>query len=117
VLLALAVLTVVLPFTLFNGTVPGTGLGDVQSGSVTYGSARLTMTSQRPLTIKGRGFAPLERVRVRNGTAAKRVRASRSGTFTVQFAGVGCPGETITAVGSKGSRATLNVSQLFCLEP
>jgi hypothetical protein len=109
-----------LPYLAFNvgGTVPGSGLGEVQRGTVTYGRATLTITSQRPLTVAGRGFAPLETVRVRSDAGTKRVRASRAGRFTVRFAGVdACAGGTITAVGSQGTRAGLNLSYLLCVAP
>jgi hypothetical protein len=47
---------------------------------------------------------------------AKRVDASPAGRFTVNLGGAAdkCNGFTLVAVGSRGSRASLNFSQLLC---
>lgn len=80
-------------------------------------SAVLSIKSSSPLTIAGRGFKSLESVRIRSEARTKRVTASRSGTFIVRLAGQDpCVGGTIVAFGSKGSRASLNFSQLLCVE-
>lgn len=80
-------------------------------------SAVLSVKSANPLTIAGRGFKPLESVRISSEGRIKRVRASKRGTFTVRLAGQDpCAGGTIVAFGSKGSRASLNFSQLLCVE-
>jgi hypothetical protein len=47
----------------------------------------------------------------------KRVRASATGTFTIRFRSDPCSSFTITATGSKGSRAAVNYSQFSCPAP
>ena len=51
------------------------------------------------------------------GVSAKPIRASASGTFVVRLRGGDPCGLSITAIGSKGSRATLSYAQLLCAEP
>jgi hypothetical protein len=88
-------------------------------GAPSTGRASITFTSLRPFTIAGRGFKAAERVSVRVfGEGSKRVVASRRGAFVVRFPYQGnCPSLSIVAVGSKGSRASLNISHLLCVEP
>jgi hypothetical protein len=74
------------------------------------------------LGIGGRGFKPLERVRVKASlgykTVSKRVRAGMHGRFKVRLPlafGLGCGvGYLITARGSLGSRASLRLGPLPC---
>lgn len=78
--------------------------------------------AQNPLAVKGSGFRPRERVRVSvKGVATPKtlsLRASPKGTFSVAFRNVsGCDSITVTASGSKGSRASFNLSQIVCIEP
>jgi hypothetical protein len=117
----LALLGVVLGLTLFNGggAAPGTSTGPVLSAPKSVNARpALAVTRISPLTITGRGFKPGERIAVTmNGVGRKRVVATRTGTFSVRM-GVGrCNGGTIVAVGSKGSRAVANFSQLLCVAP
>jgi len=76
---------------------------------------------QNPLTVKGTGFRPGERVRIvvkgsQGGTLTG--KAGPDGSFAATFRGVnGCDSVTVTAVGSKGSRASFNLSQIACIEP
>jgi hypothetical protein len=88
-------------------------------GAPSTGRASIMFTSLRPLTIAGRGFKAEERVSVRvSGEGSKRVVASRRGAFVVRFPYQGnCPSLSVIAVGSKGSRASLNISHLLCVEP
>jgi hypothetical protein len=88
-------------------------------GAPSTGRASIAFTSLRPVTIAGRGFKAEERVSVRvSGEGSKRIVASRRGAFVVRFPYQGnCPSLSITAVGSKGSRASLNISHLLCIEP
>lgn len=73
----------------------------------------LRLASLAPLTLRGTGFVPRERVRIEvSGTAAARRRtlALASGSFTVRFDGVAltrCDFVRVVAVGSRGSRAVL----------
>lgn len=72
----------------------------------------LTVVSDDPITVAGRGFRRSERVTLRasvgGSTYTRRMRAGRTGRFTARFAGVGanCRPFAVTAVGRGGSRAT-----------
>jgi hypothetical protein len=118
----LALLGVFLGFTLFNvgGTIPDTGLGDVVTAPPKSASLRATLSVTRisPLTVSGRGFKSGERVTVSMNAMRKKVIATRTGTFNLRLGGTGrCNGATVAAVGSKGSRAVVNFSQLLCVSP
>lgn len=86
-------------------------------------TARLTVVQASPLTVRGVGFAPHERVRVTATVAATATRlstASRAGAFVVRFTGVvipSCTGFSVRAFGASGTRATLRVPQLECPQP
>jgi hypothetical protein len=76
------------------------------------------VTRISPLTVSGRGFKSGERVTVSiNGAGRRQVVATRAGAFSVRMGGGRCNGGTIVAVGSKGSRAAANFSQLLCVAP
>lgn len=97
------------------------GSGETQSAppattTAKTGRAILTMKSMSPLTISGSGFKATERVRI-TGAGTKTVTASRRGAFTTRLPGRDSCGLTIVAVGSRGSRASLNFSKLLCVEP
>jgi hypothetical protein len=80
------------------------------------GRASITFTSLQPLTLVGRGFKSGERVRI-TGAGTRTVVATRDGGFRVRMASRNpCPSLSITAIGSKGSRASMNFSQLLCVE-
>lgn len=108
------------PYTLFNlgGTIPGSGMGDVVTKPAPpRGTATLTLKTLQPVaTIVGTGFRPGESIRLL-GVTTRRVRASSAGRFTVRIRADPCNGFSISAVGSKGSRASLNYSQLHCVDP
>jgi hypothetical protein len=80
--------------------------------------ARLLPISQDPLRVKGAGFQPRERVRLRldgDVKAVKTVSAGARGTFVATFRGVSaCGSVTVTARGSRGSRASFNLAQIMC---
>jgi hypothetical protein len=89
------------------------------SGSKTTATRpALLAVQQQPLTVKGTGFQPAEKVRL----AAKGLESSYasataddSGTFEARFHGVdGCDSITVSAIGSKGSRTEFNLSQIAC---
>ena len=82
-------------------------------------SPQLVPVSKAPFRVKGSGFVPSERVRVELvGVTSRNVTASDSGSFEVTFGGIGqCSSVTGRAVGSKGSRASFNVSQAACMPP
>jgi hypothetical protein len=125
-LVALVALVVAFPLFTFAGAeaepvpqaVPPTS-APLPKGAPSTGRASIMFTSLRPLTIAGRGFKAEERVSVRvSGEGSKRVVASRRGAFVVRFPYQGnCPSLSVIAVGSKGSRASLNISHLLCVEP
>jgi hypothetical protein len=83
--------------------------------------AQIVPMAQSPLTVKGMGFGPGERVRlVVKGSegGALTAKAGKDGSFAAAFRGVnGCDSVTVTAAGSKGSRASFNLSQIACIEP
>jgi hypothetical protein len=83
----------------------------------TSARASLTITNLEPLSVTGRGFKADERVTVRFELRRRATTATGAGRFVVRFANPGCSGGTIVAVGSKGSRAVANYSQLLCVEP
>jgi hypothetical protein len=79
--------------------------------------AQLAPTGQKPLTVKGSGFHPNEKVRlVANGSKTANTVADSSGTFVASLPGVNsCDSTTVVATGSKGSHAEFNLSQIVCL--
>jgi hypothetical protein len=72
----------------------------------------VAVTKQDPVVVAGRYFAARERISVRltvNGLPyAKRLRATRAGTFRATFAEADaqCQPFTVSARGATGSRAT-----------
>lgn len=92
------------------------GSPSVPAPAKSDGRPQLAMTSMQPLTVAGRGFKSGEMIRI-SGDVAKRVRASDAGAFTVRFPRAGRCGVSIVAIGSRGSRASLNFSQLLCVAP
>lgn len=80
--------------------------------------ARLLPIAQDPLRVKAAGFLPGERVRLKldgEAEAAKTASAGGRGSFVATFRGVsGCDAVTVTARGSRGSRALFNLSQIVC---
>jgi hypothetical protein len=118
-MLLLALLVFFGSTTLFNvgGSVPETGLGEVQKAPAAHSTARLTIKRMIPRTIVvGTGFRSGELVRFR-GIPVRQVRASARGTFTIRFGSDPCSSLSITATGSKGSRAAVNYSQFNCPAP
>jgi hypothetical protein len=121
----LAVLVLFASMTLFNvgGSVPESGMGEVQKAPTVQkapaarSTARLMIKRVMPrAVVVGTGFRSNELVRL-TGVPVKRVRASAKGTFTIRFGIDPCRSLTITATGSKGSRAAVNYSQFSCPAP
>lgn len=83
--------------------------------------AALEVTNVEPLSVAGRGFKVSERVRVSADSSRKSLRASARGRFLVRFADVDpCNSVVVTAVGSKGSRASVAFNptwRLHCAAP
>ncbi|HET8651695.1 MAG TPA: hypothetical protein VFM13_03885 [Gaiellaceae bacterium] len=100
------------------GTIPSRGVGEVVTDPATSPrSAMLTLKKAQPApVVAGTGFKSREVVRF-IGVSAKPIRASASGTFVVRLRRGDPCGLSITAIGSKGSRATLSYAQLLCAEP
>jgi hypothetical protein len=83
----------------------------------------LRVELEQPLTVTGRAFAARELVTVRAygtfGTRALRVRASKRGAFRIGFRGVSgspCVLRSLSAVGTRGSRATLRLPPGVCAD-
>ena len=82
--------------------------------------AQISPVQLQPLEVKGTGFRPGEKVAL----SAKGLRSSHttaradsSGEFEATFHGLkNCDSVTVTAVGSKGSRAEFNLSQIACVD-
>jgi hypothetical protein len=121
----LAVLVFFASMTLFSfgGSVPESGMGEAQKAPAfqkapaAHSTARLMIKRVMPrAVVVGTGFRSSELVRL-TGVPVKRVRASAKGTFTIRFGIDPCRSLTITATGSKGSRAAVNYSQFSCPAP
>jgi hypothetical protein len=118
-MLLLAILVYFASMTLFSvgGSVPEMGLGEVQKAPAAHSTAQLMIKRVTPMAVvAGTGFRSGELVRL-TGVPVKRVRASAKGTFTIRFRIDPCRSLTITATGSKGSRASVNYSQFSCAAP
>jgi hypothetical protein len=80
--------------------------------------ARLMPVGQDPLRVKGVGFVPRERVRLKvegRPSGSRSVTAGSRGSFVISLPGMStCGGVTLTAAGSRGSRASFNLSQFVC---
>lgn len=102
-------------------TVVGQTSGSSSREPTAVRQAQIAPMGQTPLTVKGSGFRPSERVRlVVKGSqgAALTAKAGPDGSFVAAFRGLnGCDSVTVTAAGSKGSRASFNLSQIACIEP
>ena len=87
------------------------------------GKPRIMAKDLAPLVISGTGFRPGENVTVRLvddlAKPKRKAKADGSGSFVVRFTARAdrCNGVTVTAVGDKGSRTSLQFSQLLCVAP
>jgi hypothetical protein len=90
-------------------------------GAAASTQASLSLVDRQSVVLRGRGFHPLERVRVTVQTGVTRVayvRAARAGSFTVTFLGTNvprCGGLFARARGSAGSLATLKIPLPACM--
>jgi hypothetical protein len=103
-----------------GGSVPQSGLSDVLQSPKTpapASRARLTIKHAGIVTIfAGSGFKPNELVRL-TGSVTRRVQASSRGAFVVRTRTTDpCADLSLTAVGSKGSRTSIQISQLHCVD-
>jgi hypothetical protein len=82
--------------------------------------AQLSPVQQQPLVVKGTGFRPGEKVTLSAKglhSSHATARADDSGEFQATFHGLkNCDSVTVTAVGSNGSRAEFNLSQIACVD-
>lgn len=120
-MLLLALMVFLGGVTLFGAApdvVPTTGTGKVLQAPVAPGKARLSIKLVVPTAIiAGTGFKSGEVVRL-SGIPLRQVRASARGTFTIRLRSVDpCNSLSVTAIGSKGSRAAVNYSQFNCAVP
>ena len=87
------------------------------------GHAKLRFLSMAPLKVKGTGFVPGERIVVgAKGTAGvsrKRTFAGGTGSWVLSLSRPAdrCNAVVVTAVGSRGSRASLKQPQPLCPPP
>jgi hypothetical protein len=97
--------------------------GTVDTAAATQAKARLSLLDAAPLSVGGTSFLRGERVLVTATVGGerhtRRIQASTTGRFRVAFAAVTdrCVGGFVTAVGSRGSRATLKLPQPACPPP
>ena len=79
---------------------------------------QLAPVDQKPLTARGTGFRPNEKVSVvANGVHNRSTSADSSGAFVVRLPGVNrCDSITVVAAGSRGSHAEFNLSQIACMD-
>ena len=88
--------------------------------ATTASRAQISPVRQQPLVVEGTGFQPAEKVMLaakgRQSSLAT-ARADGSGTFRATLHGLdNCDSLTVVAVGSKGSRAEFNLSQIACVD-
>ncbi|HET8872513.1 MAG TPA: hypothetical protein VFM83_02395 [Gaiellaceae bacterium] len=81
----------------------------------------LAITTIVPLRIAGSGFRPNELVRLAAESRRRNVRADARGRFTTSLPPVDpCNGFIVTAVGGKGSRASIAFNatwRVHCIAP
>ena len=84
------------------------------------GRPQIVPLQQQPLTVKGTGFQPGEKVELsakglRSGHAT--ARADAAGEFEATLDGLkSCDSLNVYAVGSSGSRAQFNLSSIACTD-
>jgi hypothetical protein len=91
------------------------GAQDASPGPAeTSANPRLTIVSTSPLTAHGRGFRASERVKLiatGQGVESKTVKASARGGFTARFRMSPDAAVAVQAIGSRGSRAMIDITQ------
>jgi hypothetical protein len=100
------------------------GCASAEGGSTAASRrASIAATATPPLAVRGTSFEPREHVTVTvraTGWSRKQVVAGSHGAFTVRFQSLdpsACAGLSITAVGSRGSRAYYKRSPGLCPRP
>jgi hypothetical protein len=90
--------------------------GATPSGDEARKRPALSIVSVDPLTVKGKRFVAHERVKLLVGSPAPRMKAAQAdarGRFTARFKIVtDGPGIVIQAIGSRGSRAMIDITAL-----
>jgi len=96
------------------------GTTETTAAKTTTARAHITPVQSQPLQVKGTGFRPGEKVTLSaRGLQSSHTTATAdsSGEFDATFHGLeNCDSVTVTAVGSKGSRAEFNLSQIACMD-
>jgi hypothetical protein len=102
-------------------SVAAIGVAGAGTGEPSTQTARLSVVSMSPLTVRGTRFQPRERVRVTvvtdSATRTRRVSAGAAGRFVVGFAAVSvhrCSTLFVEANGSEGSLARFKRAQPLC---
>jgi hypothetical protein len=95
----------------------GTAAEDATAPSTLAARPALTIQSMNPVRVVGRGFKAGEHVVVSVGPRRRAATADARGRFIVTFARARCTSGTIVAIGSRGSRAKVNVPHTLCFEP
>jgi hypothetical protein len=102
-------------------TLAAIGVAAAGTGESSTRTARLSVVSVNPLTVRGTRFQPRERVRVTlvtdSATRTRRVSAGAAGRFLVGFASVSvhrCSTLFVEAIGSEGSLARFKRAQPLC---
>jgi hypothetical protein len=96
------------------------GTTEATETKTTASRAQISPVQSQPLEVKGTGFQPGEKVTL----SAKGLQnshttaiADSSGEFEATFHGLkNCDSVTVTAVGSQGTRAEFNLSQIACMD-
>ena len=93
---------------------------ETAAAKTTASRAQITPVQPQPLEVKGTGFQPGEKVTLSaKGLHSRHTTATTdsSGEFEATFHGLeNCDSVTVTAVGSQGSRAEFNLSQIACID-
>ena len=96
------------------------GTTETTATKTTASRAQISPVQSQPLEVKGTGFQPGEKVALSTKglrSSHTTARADSSGEFEATFHGLkNCDSVTVTAVGSKGSRAEFNLSQIACVD-
>jgi hypothetical protein len=91
------------------------------AGAAATKAPALRVVDADPLVVRGSGFKPGERVLVRasgrTAPLAKRVRASRTGVFTVRFDALYdyCGVNLVRAIGTRSGDVRIRPSKRFCV--
>ena len=93
-------------------------------GTARTATPALSVSDRSPLTTRGTGFLPRERVVVTasvNGVRSRRIAVtSRAGVFAVRFDGIrldACTGAMLVATGARGDYVRMKIALRQCPAP